>query len=376
MRYPLTKVLLKMVVVGFYRVHTGLILTLFLFFFINFFYTSVLNQTHLTKDQIILNALKLALTSVSDPVGMLLLFVIWLLYTLKSSKYVASQLKLPHYQFLFYSSNALPRSKQLQTWFIVQLVISIPIITLGLFAVTIGVVFDHYLIPFLIPFYLLTLIFSNALYFTHLVNNLVNEDQKSAVPQFIRNWPKPFFSLFLYEIIDSRKLTYGVTKLISGLIISLIYVLFLDLQPDIRIPELLILSVILTHMVLIYQANEFDLTYLRFARNFPYSPSRLYCQFIQFFLLLLLPEFVWVFLVYDPITSPTILLLGLSTALLFRTLLYRLAAGMSNYLRLIFCLFLVLSLAILFGGLWVLIVANLISSFCLLYFHRSKSLDS
>ncbi|QHV95080.1 hypothetical protein GJR95_08615 [Spirosoma endbachense] len=307
---------------------------------------------------------------------MLLLFVIWLLYTLKSSKYVASQLKLAPYQFLFYSSNALARSKQLQTWFIVQLIISIPIITLGLFAVTIGVAFDHYLISFLIPFYLVALIFSNALYFTHLVNNLANEDQKTTVPQFIRHWPKPFFSLFLYEIIDSRKLTFGVTKFISGLIISLIYVLFLDLQSDIRIPELLIISVILTHMVLIYQANEFDLTYLRFARNFPYSPSRLYCQFIQFFLLLLVPEFVWVFLVYDPITSTTILLLGLSTALLFRTLLYRLAPGMSNYLRLIFCLFLVLSLAILFGGLWVLIVSNLICSFFLLYFHRFKSLDS
>ena len=143
----LVKILLRTLVAGFYRVHAGLLLTLFAGIFINFFFTNVLNQTHLTKDQILLYNLKLVLTSVSNPVAMGLLFIIWLGYTIKSCKYVLGQLALNQHQFLFYSSNSLHVKKQFQAWFIVQFIISLPIIALGLFAVVIGIIFNYYLIP-------------------------------------------------------------------------------------------------------------------------------------------------------------------------------------------------------------------------------------
>ena len=84
MKRPLTRSLVKVFANGFYRENTGLLLTLFITVFINFFYTNVLNQTHLTKNEIIQNALKLVIGSVSEPLGTLLLLFVFFVYSLKS----------------------------------------------------------------------------------------------------------------------------------------------------------------------------------------------------------------------------------------------------------------------------------------------------
>ena len=115
MKRPLTRVLIKVVANGFYQEHTGLLLSLFIVIFINFFYTSVLNQTHLTEEQIIQNALKLVITTVSEPLGVVFLFSLCFLYSVKSWQYVAGRLKRVDVQFLFYSSNALSWARQVQS---------------------------------------------------------------------------------------------------------------------------------------------------------------------------------------------------------------------------------------------------------------------
>ncbi|SFF39123.1 hypothetical protein, partial [Spirosoma endophyticum] len=170
MKKPVIRVLLKVVASGFYQEHTGLLLALFILIFCNFFYTSVLNQTHLTQQQITLNALKLVLTTVSEPLGVVFLLSLFLLYSVKCGQYVARRVKQVDVQFLAYSITALSWGRQLQAWFVVQLVMSLPIVGLGLFAMLIGFTFGHRLIPLLIPIYLLGLIGSVAGYYTYLLN--------------------------------------------------------------------------------------------------------------------------------------------------------------------------------------------------------------
>jgi len=371
----LVKILLRTLVAGFYRVHAGLLLTLFAGIFINFFFTNVLNQTHLTKDQILLYNLKLVLTSVSNPVAMGVLFIIWLGYTIKSYKYVLAQLVLNQHQFLFYSSNSLHVKKQFQAWFIVQFIISLPIIALGLFAVVIGIIFNYYLIPLIIPIYLLLLISGSAFCYVRFINNLDEKKTKSYDLDLIKNWPKPFFSLFFYQIIYKSKLTYGITKITSGVVIISLFVLFSDKLTDIRIAGMSVLSVVIAHSVLIFQSSEFEMTYLRFSRNFPYSKTRIYLHFTALFCLLILPETLWFFCIYDPLVCLEILLLGLSNALLLRAILYRPDQQIGKYLKVVFALFILSSLAILFGWLWWLIAINI--AFSIFLFNRNyiRSLD-
>jgi hypothetical protein len=108
MKSPLTRVLLKVVASGFYQEHTDWLISLFLVVFINFFWTRVPNQNHLTEAQILENGFRLVIMSVSEPIGVAALLGVCFAYSLKSWHYVAGRLKSADVQFLTYSSNALP----------------------------------------------------------------------------------------------------------------------------------------------------------------------------------------------------------------------------------------------------------------------------
>ncbi|MCF0059163.1 hypothetical protein [Dyadobacter sp. CY356] len=358
----MTRILIRTFAAGFYKVHAGLLLTLFVTLFINFFFTNVLNQTHLNQEQILLNNLKLVLTSVSNPVAMGVLFLIWLGYTLKSCQYVAAQLLLIQYQFLFYSTNAMSLRKQFQTWFVVQTVISIPILLLGIFAVGVGFSFDYYFIPLIIPFYLLILISGSAIFYTKLLNNLSEKTATSSIPELIKNLPKPLYSLFFYQIVYRFKLTYGITKVISTILIIGMYALFRDHPDDIRIAGISILAVIAAHSVLIYESNEFERSYLSFSRNFPLTRTVLYFQFAALYGLMILPEIILIFCINLPSIAAMVSVLGLGTALLFRTILYWQNQKMGVYLKTVFGLFILSALAVMFGGLlWLIVIYMVVS---------------
>ncbi len=363
----LTRVLLKIFVFGFYRMHAGLLLTLFISLFIHFFFTSVLNQTHLTQEGIILNNLKLVLTSVSNPAAMGLLFLIWLIYTVKSAKYVMAQLSMPQNQFLFYSSTSLSIRRQLMSWILIQCLISLPIIALGMFATAVGFIFHYYVIPAIIPFYLGLLIFASAYQYTRAGNQLIQNNEETYRLRLVKNWPKPLFSLFLYQILSANKRTYLVTKFGSVLILTGFYVLFYKANSDLRSAGMATLAVILSHAVLIFQSHEFETNFLKFARNFPYSRQRAFMNIACLYLILMLPEIIWIFATNDFPGAVEITLLGMSFALLFRTILYKLGLKMAVYLQYAFSLFIVSSLFLLFGLIWPVIILNLIISSLLFY---------
>lgn len=197
MNRPLTRVLLKVVATGFYQQHTGGLISLFLLVFINFFWTRVPNQHHVTHAQLLQNGFGLVLLSVSEPLGVAVLLGSCLLYSLKSWHYVAGRLKSADVQFLTYSSTALPWSQQVLSWLVVQGVILLPVGVLCGYAMGIGIVFHHWLVPVLLPGYLLLLTVLGAGYYTRLLNDTVVKPAKLARLTWARNWPKPLFSLFL-----------------------------------------------------------------------------------------------------------------------------------------------------------------------------------
>ncbi len=238
----------------------------------------------------------------------------------------------------------------------------------------IGFTFGHWIIPLLIPVYLLALILYSGAYYTRLINATVVQPVNVARFAWLRSWPKPLFSLFLYEVISKKRVTYAITKLASSISITLIFNIFPDSHADVRLVGVMSLCVALTHVILIYQSSEFELFYLRFARNFPYSHWQLYCQQGALYSLLLLPELVW-FLVVGEFKAGLIgAFLMLSITLLFRALLYGIGQRMDYYLRSIFGLFIVFLLTILFGFTELLAVCTSVAAWALLYRYRYQFL--
>lgn len=370
MKRPLIRVLLKLIARGFYQEHTGLLVSLFLVVFINFFYTRVPDQPHLTEEQVIQNGFRLVIYSVSEPVGVVALAGVCLLYSLKSWHYVAGRLRGADAQFLAYSSNALPRRRQVRSWAVVQGVILLPIIGLCLYAMIVGFIFRYWLVPLLLPGYLLLLTAAGAHYYAHLLNDALLRPAGLPRLAWLRAWPKPLFSWFLYEVISKKRVTYLITKLASAASVALLLLAFPASHADVRFAGLLALCCAVGHVVLVFQASEFELVYLPLVRNLPYGRGRVYGQQALLYGGLLLPEIAWLLAAGRLSTGLTAAGLLLSVTLLLRALLYRTGQRMTSYLRVVFILFILLLLANLFGITGLLALGSALAAGVLLYSYR------
>lgn len=222
----------------------------------------------------------------------------------------------------------------------------------------------------LLPVYLLLLIATGAGYYTRLLNNAVVKPDKQAGLTWARNWPKPLFSLFLYEIIATKRVTYLLTKVASAASIALLLLAFSDSHADVRLAGLIALCCAVGHVILVFQASEFELFYLPFARNLPYGRGQAYRQQVLLYGVLLLPELAWLLAANGLRTGLTAAGLLLSVTLLLRTLLYWTGQHMTSYLRIVVGLFFFLLLANLFGLTGLLALGSALTAGVLLYRYR------
>jgi hypothetical protein len=365
-----TRVLLKVVAKGFFQVNTGLLLSSLILVFSNFFYTNVLNQTHLTPDKIIETALQLAISSVSEPQGIVVFLVILWAYSAKTWQYVGRRLQAPDATFLRYSLNALRPRRQLGAWAIVQLAMALPLVVMSAYGMLVGMAYGHWVIPLLLPVYLLVLVGYSARCYYRLTNDLHPTSTLAARPRWLRRWPKPLFSLFLFELLGRQRVAFIITKVAAAASILLFFSAFPDSRSDVRLVGVIALSVALIHVVLLYQSNEFELTYVRFARNFPYSQWQLYGQQVTLFSILLLPEALWTFCGTTAPQAAMGFLMMLSSILLFRAVVYQTGRHMQLYLRAVFGLFMFLLLLELFGHTVLLATGCLLATGGLQYRRR------
>jgi hypothetical protein len=370
MKNALTRVLLKVVARGFYQQHTGGLISLFLLVFINFFYTRVPNQAHLTPAQITQSGFGLVIASVSEPLGVAVLLGVGLLYSLKSWHYVAARLKSADAQFLVYSSTALTWRQQLLSWAVVQGVILLPVAVICLYATVVGLIFHHWLVPALLPIYLLLLAGAGAGYYTRLLNTTAVKPDKVAGLTWARHWPKPLFSLFLYEVIAKKRIAYLLTKAASAASIALLLLAFPDARTDGRLLGLAALCCAVGHSILAFQANEFELFYLPFVRNLPYSRGRVFGQQVLLCSILALPELAWLLVAGRAGAGWPAAGLLLGVLLLLRSLLYYTGQHMTTYLRLVVALFVGLLLANLFGLTALLALGGALAAGVLQYRYR------
>lgn len=352
----LTNVLLKIFATGFFRVHAGILLFIFL------------AMVGIVPPQYLIGYHKaLMLAMGSNPFMMVLVFVGWLIYIIKSWHYVSGQITVGAQHFLFYSSNAFTKQKQLISWMITQAFILSPIIIYGLIAAGLGFANHYYTLPLCILLYLVASVYVSAVIYTRQINQLIDGSKQSLLLRLSSKWRKPYFSLYIYYIFDARKVPYLITKALSWLIITGVFWVFADVKNDVRVAGIAILAVITAHIILVFEERKFEATRLSLARNLPYSFIRLFTNFATVYFFLLIPETVWLFSRFSSLMAFELLLLGLSIIMLFHCLLYRLGLNMDQYLQWVLGLFIVLFWVIMFKLLWLLAPVNLVIAYGLLY---------
>jgi hypothetical protein len=362
---PLTNILIKIFAKGFYRAHSGLLLFFIVTIITSGFFVEVLNQTHFTSGEVMRFNLLIVLTLINSPVVIILVFAGWFFYTIKSWNYVTSQLLISSNQFLFYSSSSSNRIDQFKSWFVIQFIILLPIIGYGIFSLLVGIIFGHYIAPIIILLFILLLNFVSAIIYVEYLNKQINLDSKPIFSQLISGWVKPLFSLFLYHAFDQLKVTLIVTKFLSfGIIASGLYLLA-NVNDNLQVASIMTLGIVTAHSILIYQSYRFEISHLSFARNFPFNRAKIYSSWTLTYLLLTLPEMIWLLTKFDIKIGVALLLFNISTGMLFRNLQYLIGLNMKRYLCWVFYLFNFFFIIILLKMIWVLLLVNLITSFLL-----------
>jgi uncharacterized membrane protein len=356
MRSPLTNVLLKIFARGFYRAHGGMFCFL-LFVMFGMVEPSQLLNYHKT----------LMLAFITSPLMMAVVFLVWLIYTFKCWHYIAGQVFALHQQFLFYSSSSYQKPKQFISWFILQANISLPVLVYAAISMGVGVKHHFYLPVVFILLYLMLLTALSALFYMRLVNQLVDGSTQSIILKLTKSWKKPYFSLFIYHVFDQLKLKYIITKTLSYLIITGVFLMFADVSHDIRVAGIALLAIAVSHSVMIFDERQFEETFLIFAKGLPYSRLKLFMRFLAVYFALLLPEAIWLFVRFSPPMALGLLTFGLSLTVLFHSLLYKLGLDMEKYMSWILGLFMVLFWVIMFKLIWPLMVLILLVAYWIFY---------
>jgi hypothetical protein len=366
----LTKVLLKIFAYRFYREQSGLLLFLFVTIISYCFFINTAGIYRMEES--VFYHLMLMMTFIITPVMMLLVFAFWLIYTIKSWQYVAAQLQLENNQFLFYGITSFSKSDQFKSWFCVQLMISLPFLGYWLFATVLGIIYHANLIPAITLVYILLMASVSALLYVYLANRINKTHRPALLLRMSTKLSKPFSSLFMYHLFDRTKLIYLLTKIASLLVMTGVLYIFADYKHDLRVPYLIMLSIVTLHSVLIFQEHRFKETYLSFARNLPYSRFKLFFNFSFIYFLIILPECIWCLSKFPFLTAIEMLFFGLSMAMLFRSILHLMGLRMYRYLLWVFGLFMLSFYVIMFDLPRLSFIASLIISYLLFYQYYYK----
>lgn len=364
MHAPLTRILIKLFSRGFYRANAGLLLFCFVAVVS---YTLLMNTAGtMTHEMFEFYQLIIMLTFISSPLAMTMIFIVWLLYTIKSWQYVTTQMKAVENTFLAYSSTSMSKFSQWRSWWWMQFVITLPVLAYGVLSVICGCIFHQYLIPFISLLYSLLLVSLSAVIYVWQANRPADAVSFSTVMTL--KWKKPFFSLFLYHMIYKLKTGILLTKAFSVFCLaSGMYAIFGTNRQDLRGAALILLTAIASHIYLLYQEHRFEVMTLSFSRNFPYSRNRLFLYNVLRYLLLLSPEIILLFCI-QPIPAASLLLMyGISTLLLLRGLLYWMGLDMNRYLPVAFVVYIALFMLILYGYIWQVALVNLVLGYGMFY---------
>jgi hypothetical protein len=302
-----------------------------------------------------------------------LVFIAWLIYAEKCAQFVLAAIQRPDHSFL-YLLNRLSLKKMYGLLFLVQCLLYLPILLYTLAIIAVAIYKGQYLAMTCIAGYILLICLFMAARFQYQLHNpgkphtffLFRSDK--PLPSLLPRLRLPFASganaywqfIIRYAVKEQKLLLTGIKLFSCG-------VLYLGMKAvtgddyDIRMPVLLYSIGLFGHGVLIYRFRDLEERTLLFYRGLPVSLTRRLYQYGLLYFMLYIPEIITItWLVPRPLhyTDAMILVLsGYSLLLLLNSILFLAPVKIKDYLKIVFCIFLVLYFCVLAGMLlWLAIV--------------------
>jgi hypothetical protein len=325
---------------SFYRQNAGFFVLLFLLFF----------GVVAPSEQLAYHY-SLILGMLETPLFLGIVLFAWLLYGLKTSRFLFAALDEPEANFLF-KLGVLSRSRLFWLCMGIQGLLLLPVWAYS-FAVMGVAVYRHvYGTALLVPLYMGVINTAGAVC---LRMRLLFPGRRWVffMRRRRRQMTVPYWSILIRYLLKEEKALVGGVKLFSC---TTLYLLLRDQGPDdydLRMPFLFYSLSLFGHGAILYRCRQLENTRLLFYRALSVSQAARFGQYALFYLLLLLPEMLVLgWLTPHPIrVTDTIafLLSGYSVLLLMNSILY--TAPFTNRVFLRLCL-------LIFGILYCCVLGN------------------
>ena len=325
--FPISKVLVRILVVEFYTRNAGQFLFIFFIMF-----------GMVEGSQLLNYHLSLIIGVINSTLFYLGVLAVWLLYGIKSLQFVTSQLAKPEHSF-FYALASLPPATQVLLFFIVHLLIQQPVWIYALAIVGVAFAQHNWFIGTEILVFNITLCFLLSIITVYKLNNPSSNAYTSFLktPSFLKQSLAWFYGAF---ILNELKIILLVTKLFSYFALYGFLQIRVDHYEN-RIALMGLLVGLAANSVLIFELRKWEDSYLLFIKNLPLTSVKRYLTMATVFALLLLPELF--LLITHNIQFMDILgnlLFSISFQLLLFALVHHLKMDMDKYIQYLLIIFL------------------------------------
>ena len=339
--------MIKMLVLPFYRAHTGFFILLFLLAF-----GFIRNTEHLA----------IATFFSANTQLLLLLMLIWSIYYLRSIFFIRYWMQLSQNFYWMQQFILLPRVRQMSGFWIAQLMINLPIAFYGFFIAVQGINQGYWLNVALILFYSLVMVVLPAFYYRKVLFSVYPEARQSRLGAYIsRKWRKPRWLWFLSYLLKFKPLLLLFTKLLSLLLIIVVFNLYHTDTYDWRLLGIGVFVAFYFNGVLVYNKLQFDTVKMPGLLNLPVSSGRRSIQHLLEYVLLVIPEWIVMFRYWPGEESGWILLqlliFGIFLLWMLQQYMWQTSFHLENLGAKDFFMFILISILLLFSvPVWVFIL--------------------
>lgn len=355
-------VLVKTLVVQYYKLNTGFFLVLFVLLF------GLLNG----KATVDLHHFLMS-SMCNEPAFFAGAMMVWLLYFVKCLSFCMRVLRSPEGAFLA-AMQAMDDRKQIVAQTSVFVMLMAPVLVYGAVATTVGIWEGHWVLPVGIQVVQLVLCSAGAM----LCFRTINETWKAPLlqlPAILPKVRKPFASLLLHYSVQEKKATFIGVKALSLLLLQGM-VLANRYEVNRESVCVIMMFLISAHALLPVHYTRFSERKLGFLRNMPLARVRMISAHAVTYLIVFLPELLFLLLngkhSLDRNETLSLYCLAVTQLLLFTSLQYLPRMTTERYTMIVFVFFFGSLLFLASFNLWPLAIANIVAGVTLfsVYYYR------
>lgn len=347
--------MIKALVMPFYKNHAGL---LFFVFFIMF---GIVEST-----QIVFYHVSLIHGMLSSGIFLQIVLMIWLFYNLKSLHFLLKTSGEDSYLFLHHLA-LLPARNSFLCFFAISFLTFLPVFVYTIAIYAIGIQHQFYDSIAIVFLFQLALWLMNAGVLNYTLRNR-HVGSRFTLPSLTLPYQRRQLGIYAGYLFKEEKPAVILSKLFS---LTLIYIVkeTLEAGDDFRIIGITWLFALLSHTYLIQKLKVFEDQSLTWTRSLPISTTKTFMTYFLLYALLLLPELILLTgsigqglsllqFILLPICSATFLLA-------IHCYLYKPNRDPDKYVTYLFWLFMLCFMLILSKLIWLMVAALLLVSFLL-----------